>query len=170
MSGLQSAPSDQRRRTASALLALTHITAEQASAVPMNVIFERDQFFRSADLALDQVWPLGAKRSLELSVKLFGRSRPRRRHAKARRDMHPVERRITEIEHRFHFGVEPFLANPRHLEAENGVGVIFENDDYDVGFLSRHRPQRLDGIHAAAVRLEMNNLPVGAGDRRAESQ
>src|SRR5271157_955033 len=88
------------------------------------------------------MWPLGAERSLKLSMKLLGRSRPRRRHAKARRDIHPVERRIAEMEHRIHPGVELLFANPRHLEAENGVGVILENDDDDVGLLSRHRPQR----------------------------
>jgi delta 1-pyrroline-5-carboxylate dehydrogenase len=60
------------------------------------------------------------------------------------------------------------------LEAGFLAGVVnilaLENDDDDVGLLSRHRPQRLDGVHAAAVRLEMNDLSVGAGDRRAESQ
>ncbi len=136
----------------------------------MNVIFERGQVFPSGDLTLDQMWPLDAERGLELSMKLLGRSRPRRRHAQARRDIHPVERRVVEIEHRLHSGIEFLLANPRHLKAENGVKAILENDDDDVGLLSRHRPQRLDGIHAAAVRLEMNDLPVRAGDRRAESQ
>ena len=55
------------------------------------------------------------------------------------------------------------------LEVENGVCVVLEDDDDDVGFFSRHRPQCLDGIHAAAIRLKMDDLSVGAGDRRAES-
>ncbi len=37
-------------------------------------------------------------------------------------------------------------------------------------FSPRHRPERLDGVHPTAVRLEDDDLPVGAGDRRAEGR
>src|SRR4029077_5069408 len=113
---------------------------------PRSTLFPSTTLFRSfrdGDLTLDEPWSIRGESGLETLVELFGRSRPGCGHAETGRDIYPVERRIAKIQHRLHLRVHFAFANSRHLEVENGVGVVLEDDDDDVGFFSRHRPQRL---------------------------
>ena len=50
---------------------------------------------------------------------------------------------------------------------EDRVGAVVADDRGDVGLLAGLGPQRLDRVHRAAVGLEADHRPVGAGDRRA---
>ena len=61
--------------------------------------------------------PLGGERSLELPMELLRRCGARRGHAETRRHLHPIERRIVEVEHGLRLGVHDLLANPRHLDS-----------------------------------------------------
>ena len=110
------------------------------STVFVNVILQRAPLLWRDDLALDQMRAPGVQGGRELPMKLLRGFRAGRRHAMPVRNLHPVERRIAEIEHRFHAGVQFVLANPLHLEAENGVGVVLEQDDDDVRLFTRHGP------------------------------
>jgi hypothetical protein len=99
------------------------------STCPVDILFDREPFFRGADLTLDELWSLRAERGLETLVERFRRSRPGCGHAEARRDIDPAERWIAEIQHRLQLRVRFILATPCHLDAEDGVGVVLEDDD-----------------------------------------
>src|SRR6516225_6359307 len=104
-----------------------------------------------------------------MPMKLLGRFCSRRRNSKARRNVYPIERWLREIKHRFHLGVQFAVVNAGHLQAEHRVGVVLYYDCDSINFLTRHRPQGLDGVHAATVALDKNDLAIRAGNRRSES-
>ena len=56
------------------------------------------------------------------------------------------------------------------LAAQDVVGAVGEHQDGDIEVLARHRPQRLHGVHRAAVALERDDLAVRAGDGGADGR
>ena len=58
-------------------------------------------------------------------------------------------------------------ARALHLDREDLVAAVRDDDRRDVEALARLRPQRLQRVHRAAVRLQREHRPVRTGDGRA---
>ena len=53
---------------------------------------------------------------------------------------------------------------------QDRVAAVGEDDGHDVERLARLRPERLHGVHGAAVGLQAITLRSGAGERGADRQ
>src|SRR4029079_17890948 len=78
--------------------------------------------------------------------------------------LHPIEPGPREIEELL--GSAPRLrADRRELALEDLVYPIGEDAVHDIAPFARLGPERLQQIHAGAVRLEAHHLAIGARDR-----
>src|ERR1017187_392920 len=80
----------------------------------------------------------------------------------------PVRRGMRQVDHLA--GARPHCAGagPPHLDIEDAVTAVRQDDDGYVQPLARHGPQRLQGVHGAAVGFERHHLAAGAGQRGAQ--
>src|SRR5579884_745010 len=76
---------------------------------------------------------------------------------------------ISELEQGLRSITRSRLVHAVKLGAQDRVTAVVEDHDRDVELFARHRPERLDGVLSRAVRLECDDGPVGARDRRAHS-
>ena len=59
-------------------------------------------------------------------------------------------------------------AGPPHLDIEDAVTAVGQDDGGDVQPLARHGPERLRGVHGAAIGFQGHHLAAGAGQRGAQ--
>src|SRR5215469_6228929 len=104
--------------------------------------------------------PLG-----EAVVELFHRRDLRPGDPHRTRQPHPVEIGVAKIEHVERLAARVAGADIGELALEDRVAPVREQEGGDVEPFARLRPQGLQGVHAAAVAFEADDLAVGAGDR-----
>ena len=116
---------------------------------------------------LDEEWARRGNPFGEAVVERLHCRDPRAGHAHRARETHPVEVGMAEIEHVERLAAGIAGADIGELAAQDRVAAVREEQRRHVEPLARLRPQRLQGVHAAAVALEADHLAVRARHRGA---
>ncbi|KAF4531275.1 hypothetical protein B566_EDAN019366 [Ephemera danica] len=113
---------------------------------------------------LDQVRARCGKRIFEALYKGIGGGGSYRVHTHAAAQLRKVDDRLAQVQLRLGLGARIGCAHALELYIEHRVRGVVEDDADNVKAFARHGPQRLNGVHRAAVPNQRQHLSFGAGN------